>query len=286
MKHALPSLPLMVICIFISTFTTAFFDVVIVCHHKDYGTLPHCVASIRKNIVDTKHIYVIGTQEISGDFIFVPENKFYQFCDPKKLRVAWNIKNSSLSYRAGWVFQQLVKLGAQYIIDDLSENYLCVDADIIWTRPQRFFNEQGQVRYAKTHTGCLCCCKKLPCHAPYKDFYQTILGEEPIALRYVSFIEHHMMFNKTILQELFAYIQKKHNKFWVQAFIDSLDMDQNSCMSEYELYGNWVWQHYVHTMYTAKLVYGDIHTLHDLKSNIADHDLVGMHIQDLPNNIA
>lgn len=229
---------LSLITFYCSSFAT--FDVVIVSHSKDYETLPLCIASIKKYIPDHARIFVIGNQEIQDkDFTFIHEAKFYGFISPESIKAVWQKHNAKLSSRAPWVFQQFLKLGAPLIIENLSEDYLCIDSDIIFLRPQQFMNKESQFFYSKNRA-CGCCGKGM-IHYEYVHMYKRLMGDRRTPVAKFSFIAHHMMFNRTILQELFEHIQKLHNKIWYDAIVANLNYDSPTNFSEYELYGNWLW---------------------------------------------
>lgn len=220
----------------------AFFDVVIVSHYKDYETLPLCIESIKKYIPDHARIFVIGNREIyDKDFIFVHESNFYRYINPEDMKNQWKQHNSRLAPRAFWIFQQFLKLGAPLIIEDLSENYLCVDSDIAWIRPQKFISDTGHFFYSK-HKACCCCPKGL--HAEYIRISHKLLGEKCAKIAPFSFIAHHMIFNKTMVKKMLDCIEGNFNKPWYKAIFSSLNFNQVSNFSEYELYGNWLWNNY------------------------------------------
>jgi hypothetical protein len=212
------------------------FDVIIVCHYKDYETLPLCIEAVKKNITfqnPKNRIFVIGNKEIqSPDFTFVHENKFYKFIHPCAMQKKWATVNPSLSHRAFWVFQQFLKLGAFMIIDGLSENYLHIDADSIWLKPQRFLTDDNRIIYSEGDL----------LWQPYVDAFKRILHEAP--LNNFCFTHHHFMWNQILLKELFAQIETIHHKPWYTTIFDSLDYNQLSAHSEDELWGHWLLIHH------------------------------------------
>ena len=221
----------------------ASFDVVIVSHYKDYEILPSCIASIKHYIPGHRRIFVIGNRAITGsDFIYIAEAEFYKYITPLDIKNMWHMYNPRLEKRAFWIFQQLLKLGAHLLIDDLSDNYLCIDSDIIWTRKQQFMNEKGQFFYAK-HKACACCPNSL-IHSEYVMVTQRLLRNKAKKIPQFSFIAHHMMFNKKIVKTMLAYIEKVHKQPWYSAITFQLNLSQGSNFSEYELYGTWLWNNY------------------------------------------
>lgn len=245
----------------------ASFDIVIVSHHKDYETLPLCIASIKKYIPDHARIFVVGNKQMEDkDFIFIHESNFYAYVHPDAIKTVWQQRNAKLASRAPWIFQQFLKLGAPLIIPDLSENYLCIDSDIIWLRLQKFINERGQYLYSKNRA-CECCGKGLV-HDEYVQVYKRLLRDRRISVASFSFIAHHMLFNRTILAELLGHIERVHKKQWYDAIIAHLNFDEKSNFSEYELYGNWLWIKHSELLTHRQLKWISVNTL----SNISVHD--------------
>lgn len=259
------------------------YDIVIVAHHKDYEILDLCIKSIKKNI-SAQRIFVIGTKEIISDsFIFVPEQKFYCYINPLAMKEAWKCHNAGLANRAFWIFQQLLKLGAHLIIPDLLENYLCIDADTIWLKPQTFIDDQGRSLCAISSTMCDCC-KDYKSHMPYAVTYRKLLDEEPVECSQFSFICHHMLFNKTLLGELLQKIESIHHKAWYNAIFDNCDYNQPSTFSEYEMYGNWLLKYHKSKIVTRSLHWKDINNVLSVSQD-SSLDFVAIHWFSLNDHI-
>jgi hypothetical protein len=254
------------------------FDVVIVCHYKDYETLPLCIESVKKNITyqnPHNRIFVIGNKEIqSPDFTFVHENKFYKFIHPCDMQKKWGMFNKSLSHRSFWVFQQFLKLGAFLIIDDLAENYLHVDADTIWLRPQRFLTDDTRIIYSEGDHF----------YKPYMECYKRVLNED--TLKDFCFTHHHFMWNQVLLKELFAQIETIHHKPWYKAIFDCIDYNEPSSHSEDELWGHWLLRHHPERLYFEPLNAIDIDKIPDQKalSKFKKYDFVTAHWYMRHNN--
>lgn len=223
------------------------YDVVIVCHSKDFDTLDLCIKSIKKNFVDHRKIFLISNEKyINPDVVFVHENNFYKYINPFDMKEKWAEHNPELASRAFWVFQQFLKLGASLIIDDLAENYMFVDADTMWLKPQHFMKDgrvyfgRGQYRYE-----------------PYFEIYRKLLHEDPPQTK-ISFICHHMLFNQTILHELLNRIQELHGKPWYEAIFNACNFDEKSTFSEQELYGNWVYKYYPKSFFVRTVKWIDV----------------------------
>ena len=134
--------------------------------------------------------------------------------------------------RSGWYFQQFLKLGISKL-DDLSENYLVLDADTIFLQRIPLF-DNGRFVFTKAQEY----------HKPYFENYINLLKESPS--REFSFISQYMLFNKNIVTEMLNKIESNFNfeNHWNWIIINNLLGDDASLFSEYETYGNYIKNHY------------------------------------------
>jgi hypothetical protein len=133
--------------------------------------------------------------------------------------------------RAGWYFQQFLKMSASRI-PNVSEYYLIWDADTVMLKPISFFNNAGQALIKPS----------FEYHQPYFDTFRQIFGKE----RNVdfSFISEHMFINRRYMDELITVIGKHSEKkqHWVWNIMNAVETEHLSGagFSEYETYGNYV----------------------------------------------
>jgi hypothetical protein len=73
-------------------------------------------------------------------------------------------------------------------------------------------------------------------HMPYFGATQRILKLNPVPYTFVS---HQMLFNKFMCSDMLDYIENIHNKYWCDAIVANLDFNENSNMSEWDLYANY-----------------------------------------------
>jgi hypothetical protein len=59
-----------------------------------------------------------------------------------------------------------------------------------------------------------------------------------------SGISHHMLFNKTIVKEMFDMVENKHHKPFWKTFMECVDEHNDSGASEYEMYFNYMIQYH------------------------------------------
>jgi len=191
-------------------------DVVIPVVEKDLNVLPLCIKSARDMIMHPiGKIYVVAPEsakirEVAAalNAIFVLEDVVLpQFTQPKAKKMR------------GWLIQQYVKLNADTFVD--SQNYLVIDADTMFIRPQVFLHK-GKTIF-NIHTDYSLSRKQMVKEALGVDkFYQ------------IDFTVHHMVMNKAKMQQLKSALQALHNKKW----FDALNELHAEDFSEYELYAN------------------------------------------------
>ncbi len=202
-------------------------DVLIPIIRKDLVTLPLAIAGLRQHL-----------RHPLGQFILVspPDAAIQDFC--RQNGCVWRDENSALPIRksdirfevnrvdrAGWLFQQLLKLAADQFSD--AEHILLFDADTVLLQPQRFEHEGRSLQLISDEY-----------HWPYYNTYYKLFGTPPTDR--FSFIAHHMLVNRQRLAELRAELERRHQRPWYQAILDQLDPHEASSLSEYETYGHWM----------------------------------------------
>ncbi len=137
-----------------------------------------------------------------------------------------------INERAGWYFQQFIKMAVSKEIIDLASFYLLWDSDTLMLDYITFFDSNNRVLINP----------KKEYHKPYFDVMKKIIGLDKKVN--FSFISEHLMINKNYMQELINIIQKNapENVLWVKFILDSIDDDSlsGSGFSEYEIYGNFI----------------------------------------------
>jgi hypothetical protein len=205
-------------------------DVIIPAIPVDLPTLPFVIKGLRKNLfhpIDKILIVSPDSQEIKEfcriyNCTFVNEDTVLPFGkDYIHLKMNTN--------RAGWIFQQLLKLNA----DQLTNKKYCLvlDADTILIQPQVFIVNGKEV---------LNCADEY--HLPYFSTYKKITGE--INLFPLSFVTHHTLFAVEKLKKLKNKIESHTQLIWYDAILANIDQKEYSSFSEYETYGNFVASNY------------------------------------------
>lgn len=199
-------------------------DVVIPVIEKDAKTLVLTIDSVRSNALHPiVNIYLIAPE--SAILRKIADEKHCVFVLEDTVLPVF-AKNTN---RRGWLKQQYLKLNADTV--GTCEHFLVIDADTILIRPQVFVNSNKAV---------------LNILHDYwfkrKQMVKMALGFD--VFHNVDFTSHHMLMCKTKLEALKQHLQKLHALPWQDA-LDMLNIPQNS-FSEYELYGNFVAQHFEH----------------------------------------
>ncbi len=200
------------------------FDVVIPLGPKDEDMIQKCINSIYNNVVGVRYIFVISHRPIDlSDCIVLQESNF----PFKKEEIA---KRTS-EKQAGWYLQQLIKLHAPLMISNIMENVLVVDADTVFYKRTRFY-ENGKFQFDRvlglTHEPYFQQMKRL--HPSFTQWKKATSGAINV-----------MLFNKKIMTEIFEKVQAHHGgkQFW-EVFLDSVTEKTGSGASEYEIYFNYM----------------------------------------------
>jgi len=203
-------------------------DVVIPAHEKDVDILDHSIKSIRKNIPNVRRIIVVSKKQFTQKAEFFDESK-YPFSYKEISELSHNV-------RVGWHYQQLLKLYAPFVIPDISDNVLIIDADTVFYKKVKFF-EGSKPLYNISKD------KNLEKSAFHQDSFShitTLIPEiyQKLPQKYhnLSGVCHHMLFQKKILQDLFDQVannDKSETEFY-KIFLKH--SKGGNSVSEYNLY--------------------------------------------------
>lgn len=221
-------------------------DFVVPCHPKDFPSLKVCVNGIKENISVVNRIFVISNDNPNIDgVIHVPEQNYLPFIDREKISENFNQYCPNLLYRTKWIYQQFIKLFSAKAIPELTDSYVMVDSDTIFLRDVPF--DPYKFYY----------CKANEYHKPYLEPIKKLFDiEETIGF---STICHHMIFHKEKLNEMMDTIMKRYNSdSFFNTVLSILDYSEASCMSEWDLYANYMLLNYPEMCQQRQLVWEDI----------------------------
>lgn len=215
-------------------------DVVFVSHPKDQETLDDCIDGIRKNCSQVRRVIVVSSVKLSDKAEWFDEKNFPFSIDDVALAIGRGDKKKSDSFfrnhnrGPGWYFQQLLKLYSPFIIPDISSNVLIIDADTIFMNPVEFLNEQF---------GGLFCVSHLRAKTRYIKHAQRLVPGYKRIYPEVYSVCHHMLFQRPILEDLFATVEEYHKTAFWNAFCFCVNLHARKGASEYEIYYNYALTH-------------------------------------------
>jgi hypothetical protein len=209
-------------------------DVIIPCTAKDTPTLDLCIEGIRKNGKNVRRVIVISSEPLTDQAEWFDEKKF----PFTKYDIALEILQDetkaqqllSKDSRIGWIYQQFLKLYASFVIPNISSNILMLDADTIFLKPVNFVGSSGEGLY---NPG-------IEHHPPYfRHAARLIPGFKRVFKEY-SGISHHMLFQRSVLEDLMREVRLYHHVEPWRAFCRCIDQRylHQSSLSEYEIYFN------------------------------------------------
>lgn len=209
-------------------------DVFILLHRKDMPILPHCMDSVSKYVRPKVDKITIIPDSLSPELAKVLETRDALFLEESRVFDRFTREDIGPLVihgkdRSGWYFQQFLKWEISKFTYKAS--YLVVDADTIFVRPVEFIKNNKYILYRSKQY-----------HLPYFETYERLFGYLP--KRQKSFIVNFMVFDKKIVNEIKSKIERKFNKKWYEAILDSIERTVVSSFSEYETYGYFLSQFY------------------------------------------
>jgi hypothetical protein len=242
-------------------------DFVIPCHPKDFPSLKLSVMGILKNISSCNRLFVVSKENPNLDnVIHIPEDNYFSYITIGRIEQIWKTKNPSLTYRSKWIYQQLLKLLTVKVIENLTESFVLVDADTIFLRDVLFDN--NKFNYSKVEDY----------HKPYHNPTCNLLNiKNTIGF---STIAHHCIFHKEKITKMIDEIENRFNKTFVDIILDIIDYDEASCLSEWDLYANYMILNFPEMCQQRQLFWEDISFI-PVKSHLDEfkehYDFVSCH---------
>ncbi len=196
--------------------------VIIPSTEKDAEILEHCLRSAKETIANpVAAIWIVAPESERIRALADAHGARFVHEDTILPRPAGELKTR------GWLLQQFIKLNASKFVE--TEHYLVLDSDTIFLRPQYFFRGGKTVlRYSDQY------------ELLYNRSLALIIGH---TRRFpVSFVTHHSVFERKLIQSLLHSIEQRFNKPWWEAILTVIDAGHNHLISiaEYELFGHTV----------------------------------------------
>lgn len=205
-----------------------------VCSLKDLDVWKISSKLIVKNIKSQKYIVIVPDNEVKfftnntdKKFQIKPESLFIG-----KLREILKKKIPKKNYdRLGWYLQQFIKFSAlkKSVKNNLNDDIVLIwDADTVPLKKLNFINSNNKITYYLGKEN----------HILYFDFIKKFLGLDKIVK--FSFIAQCFPIKVIWIKEFFKYIENRHKKNWLNAFVDSINFNERTGLSEYETLGTFI----------------------------------------------
>lgn len=250
-------------------------DVVIPCSAKDaYDSLPLCIKGIKKYGANVRRVIVVSPEKFSDEAEWFDE-KLYPFSKDEVAYEMFQDAEMAKAYcgdsrnRLGWLYQQLLKLYAPFVIPGISSNVLILDSDVIFLNPVNFLNKQNGGLYCVGTEYC----------APYFEHAARLLPGLKKEYAKWSGVVHHMLFQRSILQDIFNKVETHHGEEMWKAICHCVDRSilWYSFCSEYEIYFNYAFAH-TSQVEIRHLKWNNVNNLKNLvELKAAGYHFVGWH---------
>ena len=171
---------------------------------------------------------------LTDKIIFIDENSLIPGLDLGTLQNFLEKKTGEHS-RAGWYFQQFLKMGIS-LHPNIGEHYLIWDSDTIMLGVVSFFSPIGKVLIKPSTEH----------HAAYFNTSDRLIGISKNAD--YSFISEHFMVTTSYMNELLSLLSPTYidDCEWCWNIMNNIEQSDlsGSGFSEYELYGNFIYEKY------------------------------------------
>ncbi len=201
-------------------------DVVIPTISKDFEILALVVQSLKFVEQRVNKIYIVAPKDgyierfcIDNNLNFVDEISVLGF---GKSYIHYRVDGKD---RSGWLFQQILKLSGDRFVE--MDDYLVVDSDTVYVNRNCFVCDEKYVFYANEEW-----------HQPYFYSFRRLFGYD--APTKWSLTSHMMIFNKGLLGQMKRDIEARTQQTWFDAYIATSSPTEQSCVSDYDTYANWV----------------------------------------------
>jgi hypothetical protein len=165
------------------------------------------------------------------------------------------------SDRAGWYFQQFIKMGYSMVADS---NYVVWDADTVMLNKIDFLDNEKQILYFNNTKE----------HLAYLSTINKLLPDiEP--LKNISFVTEKMMIDRSLMMEIIQSIEARFGKPFYQSVLENIAIPdiKGSGFSEFATYANYAFFHHPNDYKLLKsnhfrsgtVFFGELPTLDDLR---------------------
>lgn len=220
------------------------FDIVIPVGPNDINIIAKQLVYTQKNIIGYRNIYIITYKNLTLDGCIIINEDIYPFSMDTVSKYHGKMS------RNGWYLQQLLKLYAGVIIPDILDNYLVIDSDTFFLKPTIFIEDDKLLYNYGTEY-----------NEEYFNHMKCLLPDLVKVDKDKSGICHHMIFNQSIIKDLFKRVEDYYNsmnddkKNFYDIFLMMVNKSSynGSGASEYEIYFNFIQLFYQNNMKIRKL---------------------------------
>ena len=196
-----------------------------------------------------KHIYVITSEneikilkdksnywKIKNLTLLDEDNFFLNKYGLTKNDIVSQITQNKPNYTPGWLYQQIIKLGANDAIDQLDDVFVVWDSDLLPVKSWPILNEKKE-KFALLQDKFY---GNQDILDSWKNLIINVLGINPVEDERGTFTSHHMIFKKKYLKSLKLKFKDhfKSDQNWIKLIIKAANI--YGSFGEYWTYASWV----------------------------------------------
>jgi len=223
------------------------YQFVIPIHHVNWST--RSVLEGISNKYNPKHIYVITSEneikilkdkykfwKIKNLILLDEDNFFLKKYNLTKKDIVSRITQNKPNYTPGWLYQQILKLGANDVIDQLEDVFVVWDSDLLPVKSWPILDE-NQEKFALLQDKFY---GNRDILNSWKNLIINVLEINPVEDERATFTSHHMVFKKKYLQSLKLKFKDhfKSDQNWIELIIKATNI--YGSFGEYWTYASWV----------------------------------------------
>ena len=223
------------------------YQFVIPVHHVTWST-----RSVLEGIYEKykpKHIYIITSEneikilkdksnywKIKNLTLLDEDNFFLNKYGLTKNDIVSQITQNKTNYTPGWLYQQIIKLGANDAIDQLDEVFVVWDSDLLPVNSWPILDEKKE-KFALLQDKSY---GNQDILNSWKNLIINVLGINPVEDERGTFTSHHMIFKKKHLKSLKLKFKDhfKSDQNWIKLIIKAANI--YGSFGEYWTYASWV----------------------------------------------
>ena len=234
------------------------FDIVISSCKKDQFVLQKAIESIKQYVKNYRRIIVVSNEKLTdAEGVEWFDEKKYPFSMKDMYDYMNNLVPEDTRRRKVSYINQLLKLYAHKVIPDLLDNILIYDSDIVFIKETTFI-EDGKPLYGNRILS-------LKAIQPYLNHHLKLhssfdFGNKldiNVSLKksgnFCSGVCHHIIYNKDIINEIIAFMEKEHGETFWKYYLRQVDTRDNDYMKHCEPANCEFYYNYVNLFHPDKI---------------------------------